>query len=146
MIIYTILFLIIDILSKVIVCLSIDVNKSIIMIKNFFSLTYVRNTGAAFSIFLGQRFFLIIISAIIIFTLIYYVIRHKPSNLYEKISFSMIIGGSIGNFLNRVFLGYVIDFLDFNLFGYDYPIFNLADSFIFVGVLLLLIESWKVKK
>lgn len=146
MIIYTILFLIIDILSKVIVCLSIDVNKSVIMIKNFFSLTYVRNTGAAFSIFLGQRFFLIIISAIIIFTLIYYVIRHKPSNLYEKISFSMIIGGSIGNFLNRVFLGYVIDFLDFNLFGYDYPIFNLADSFIFVGVLLLLIESWKVKK
>lgn len=146
MIIYSILFLIIDILSKVIICSSISVNKSIVVIKNFFSLTYVRNTGAAFSIFLGQRIFLIIISAIIIFMLIYYVTRHKPSNLYEKISFSMIIGGSIGNFLNRIFLGYVIDFLDFNLFGYKYPIFNLADSFIFIGVLLLLIESWKVTK
>lgn len=143
MILLTILFLIIDIISKAIISIFLNIYDSIVIIKNFFNLTYVKNTGAAFSVFSGARIFLIIISLCIILFFSLYINKNKPKNKLEKLSYAMILGGAIGNFLDRFFLGYVIDFLDFNLFGYDYPIFNLADSFIFLGVLFLLIDSWR---
>ena len=61
----------------------------------------------------------------------------------EKVAFSLIVGGAIGNFVDRVFYGYVIDFIDIKIFKYDYPIFNLADSFIVIGVILLVIYTWR---
>ena len=72
---------------------------------------------------------------------------HKGCNFakLDAIMYGLILGGIIGNFIDRLFLGYVIDFLDFNIFGYDYPIFNLADTFIVVGVILLLIGTWRKK-
>ena len=77
--------------------------------------------------------------------IILYIYKNKPKSLIEKIGYSMILGGAIGNFLDRVIYGYVIDFLDFNIFGYEYPIFNLADSFILIGVILLVIYTWRCK-
>lgn len=144
-IIFTIIFFFIDLISKLIVSNFMNVQDSIIVISNFFNITYVRNTGAAWSIFAGKTWMLIMISLIIISIIVWYIFKNKPKNNLEKISYSMILGGSVGNLFDRIIYGYVIDFLDFNLFGYDYPIFNLADTFIVIGVLLLVIYMWRCK-
>ena len=143
MTILTIIFLIIDIISKLVVSSLMNVYDSIVIIKNFFCITYVRNTGAAWSIFEGRVLGIIVVSLIIISFIVYYISKQKVKSKLEKIGYSLILGGSLGNLLDRVIYGYVIDFLDFNIFGYDYPIFNLADSFIFVGVMLLIIYTWR---
>ena len=75
--------------------------------------------------------------------IVLYVYKNKPKYKLEKIAYSLILGGAIGNFLDRIVYGYVIDFLDFYIFGYNYPIFNLADTFIVLGVLLLIIYVWR---
>ena len=142
-IILTIIFLIIDIVSKLVVSKLMNIYDSIVVIKNFFYITYVRNTGAAWSIFEGKTLGLIIISLIIISFIIYYIFKHKPNSKLERVGYAMILGGSLGNLLDRIVYGYVVDFLDFYILGYDYPIFNLADSFIFVGVMLLIIYTWR---
>lgn len=139
----TIVFLIIDIISKVVISSLMDVYDSIVIVKNFFYITYVRNTGAAWSIFEGRVLGLVIVSLIIISFIIYYISKHRPKSRLEKVGYSLILGGAFGNLLDRVIYGYVIDFLDFNIFGYDYPIFNLADCFIFIGVVLLIIYTWR---
>ena len=143
MTILTIIFLIIDIISKLVVSSLMNVYDSIVIIKNFFCITYVRNTGAAWSIFEGRVLGIIVVSLIIISFIVYYISKQKVKSKLEKIGYSLILGGSLGNLLDRVIYGYVIDFLDFNIFGYDYPIFNLADSFIFIGVILLIIYTWR---
>ena len=143
MTILTIIFLIIDIISKLVVSSLMNVYDSIVIIKNFFCITYVRNTGAAWSIFEGRVLGIIVVSLIIISFIVYYISKQKVKSKLEKIGYSLILGGALGNLLDRIIYGYVIDFLDFNIFGYDYPIFNLADSFIFVGVILLIIYTWR---
>lgn len=143
MIILTMVFLIIDVISKLVVSNLMNVNDSILIIKDFFHITYVRNTGAAWSIFSGETLGLIIVSLIIISFIIYYILKNKPKSRMEKIGYAMILGGALGNLLDRIIYGYVIDFFDFYICGYSYPIFNLADSFIFVGVVLLIIYTWR---
>jgi len=135
----SILLLWIDQISKVLVVKLIDINSSIELIKNFFYLTYTHNTGAAFSILMGKRIFLILIAVVILIAIFNYLRKNKIESKVEKIAFSLVIGGSIGNLLDRIVRGYVIDFLDFKIFGYNFPIFNLADTFIVIGVFLLLI-------
>ena len=144
-IILTIVFLIIDIVSKLVVSNLMDVYDSIIIIKNFFNITYVRNNGAAWSLFAGRTWLLIIVSLIIISFIILYIYKNRPKNKFEMIGYSLVLGGAIGNFIDRIVYGYVIDFLDFNIFGYDYPIFNLADTFIVIGVIILCICTWRCK-
>ena len=144
-IILTIIFVIIDIVSKLVISNLMDVYDSIVVIKNFFNITYVHNTGAAWSLFAGRTWLLVIVSLIIISFIIFYIYKNKPKNRYEKIGYSLVLGGAIGNFIDRIVYGYVIDFLDFNIFGYDYPIFNLADTFIVVGVIILCICTWRCK-
>ena len=135
----SIILFLIDQISKVLVVKLIDINSSIELIKNFFYLTYTHNTGAAFSMLTGKRIFLILIAVVILLIIFNYLRKNKIESKVEKIAFSLIIGGSIGNLLDRIVRGYVIDFLDFKIFGYNYPIFNLADTFIVIGVSLLLI-------
>lgn len=146
MIIYTLIFLLIDIISKLIISNLLELNSSIVIIRNFFSITYVHNTGAAWSILSGRRLLLLIVTSILLLFIINYIRCHMPSKKIDIIGDSMVLGGAIGNFIDRLFLGYVKDFLDFNLFGYNYPIFNLADSFIFIGLILLIYSSWRNKK
>lgn len=142
-IILAILFLIIDIVSKLVVSNLMDLYDSIVIIKDFFYITYVRNTGAAWSIFEGEILGIVIVSLIIILFIVYYILKQDIKSKIEKIGYSLVLGGSFGNLLDRIIYGYVVDFLDFNIFGYDYPIFNLADCFIFVGVMLLIIYTWR---
>jgi len=119
MIILTIIFFIIDLGSKLLISNLMNVNDSIRIIRNFFYITYVRNTGAAWSIFSGKVLGLIFVSLLIIGFIIYYIYKNNPKSILEKVGYSMILGGAIGNLFDRIFYGYVIDFLDFIIFGYD---------------------------
>ena len=139
----TLVVILLDMVSKYIVSRLLIVNESVMIIKNFFNITYVRNTGAAFSIFSGNTFLVMIVSFIIIIGIILYISKNKPSNKIDKISYSLILGGAIGNFIDRIIYGYVRDFIEIDIFGWDYPIFNLADVFVVVGVILLVITTWR---
>lgn len=142
-IILSIIFIIIDQLSKIIIVNNLTNNKSIEVIKSFFYLTYTNNKGAAFSILTGRRILLILVALIVIGVLIYYVIKNKIEGKVNKIALSLVIGGSIGNLIDRILRGAVIDFIDVKIFGYNFPIFNLADTFIVIGVFLLIIEMFR---
>lgn len=137
----SILLFIVDQISKIITVKLININQSIEIIKNFFYLTYTHNTGAAFSILTGQRILLILIATIILIILFNYIRKNKVKEKIDILAFSLIIGGSLGNLIDRIVRGYVVDFLDFKIFGYNFPIFNLADTFIVIGVFLLLITT-----
>lgn len=139
-IIISIIFLVIDQISKLLVVKSLSINNSIEVIKNFFYLTYTNNDGAAFSILTGQRLFLIVVSIIIIILLLHYLKKNKIDSKIEILSISLIIGGSLGNLIDRIVRGYVIDFFDVKIFGYNFPIFNIADTFIVIGAFLLFIK------
>lgn len=139
--IYTVIFVFIDQLSKGLINICMNLNQSIEIIPNFLNLTYVHNTGAAFSILKGARWFFII-TAIIVLNIIYlFFIRDKQLKDSEIVIYSLLISGIIGNLIDRVVFGYVIDFIDVNIF--DFAIFNLADSFIVIAVILLIIMGVK---
>ena len=135
------LTLILDILTKQLVINLMIENQSISLIKDFFSLTYAKNTGVAFSFLEGNVSLIIIITSIIILLILKY-IKDTIQNKYESICYGLIIGGAIGNLIDRICYGYVIDFLDFNLFGYPFPIFNMADTAIVIGIFSLIILSF----
>lgn len=137
--ILSLIFLIVDQISKILVVKFLDLN-SVNVIKNFFYLTYTNNTGAAFSILTDKRIFLVLVGIIIIILLIYYLKKHQIKNTINKIAFALVIGGSLGNLIDRIIRGSVVDFIDIKIFSYNFPIFNLADTFITIGVLLLLIN------
>lgn len=140
-IIISIILLCIDQIAKLLVVNLLTKTDSIAIIKNFFYLTYINNDGAAFSILVGKRIFLILVAIIVIIMLIHYIKKNNIQNKLEIVSLALIIGGSLGNLMDRVVRGYVIDFLDFKIFNYNFPIFNLADTFIVIGVILLLLKE-----
>ena len=116
-----------------------NVYDSVSIIPNFFFFFFVRNIGAAFSIMENSRILFIIIGFISLILIYKYLIMNKVINKYLMISYSMLIGGIIGNMIDRIIYGYVIDYLSFNIFGYSAPIFNLADTFIVVSIIMLLL-------
>ena len=136
-ILLSILLLCLDICSKQFVVRLMDVGQSISVIPHFFSLTYVKNEGIAFSMLEGNLWFIIFLSLLIIGG-IFFSIRFKKLSWVESGAYALIIGGAIGNVLDRVIYGYVIDFFDFTLFGYEMAIFNVADVFIVLGVCFLI--------
>lgn len=141
MIILTILVILVDFFSKYMVSKLMTVNETINLINNFFRITYVKNTGAAFSIFSNNTILVIIISIVVIGFLLFYIYKNKGNNKLENVSYAFILGGAISNLIDRLVYGYVIDFLDFEILSYDAPIFNLADTFIVIGVILFLINT-----
>ena len=147
--IITIIGLLIDFLSKVFIMSKLPLGSSKTIIKGFFYITHVNNKGAAWGIFQGNTLMLLIISIIFAVVFIYYIEKNELK-YYEQISAGLILSGIMGNMIDRLFRGYVVDFLNFYIFGYDYPVFNIADSFIVIGVIVLMIfyikemiASWK---
>ena len=121
----------------------VSLEKSISIIKNFFEITYVRNYGAAFNILDGNRFFLIVIACVTLL-LIYYFLKQEPAgNQLEIVGYGLFIGGILGNLCDRLFRGFVIDCLDFQLFNIHMPIFNFADICICFGVFLCVLSLAK---
>jgi len=139
MYIIPILIIILDQLTKYFSVVNLEGKAPIVLIENFLQLNYVRNYGAAFGIMNSQRTFFLIITIIIVFGIIFYIYKYNNTKIMNY-SLVMIIGGAIGNFIDRLRIGYVIDFIDVN-FGniYDFPVFNIADSFIVIGTILLVI-------
>ncbi|MBX3729686.1 MAG: signal peptidase II [Candidatus Sumerlaeia bacterium] len=119
--------------------------KTIVLIPSVFQLRYAENTGAAFSIFTGKVNFLAIVSLIASGFLVWWWRKVPPSERWGRGALVVILGGAIGNLIDRVRLGYVIDMFDAFIGSYDYPVFNVADSLICVGVAVLLVRAWKGK-
>ena len=133
-----IVVVLIDQITKFSIKNSFQLNQSIPVIKNFFHLTYIHNFGAGFGILQQQRFILIFISLIVVGVILFYLDRIKDKESLLQVFVGFSLGGTIGNLIDRVFYGFVIDFLDFRI----WPTFNFADSFVSIGVIGLVIYLW----
>ena len=107
----------------------------------FFSIDYVKNYGAAFNIFSGSRILLSTVSTIITFLLIYFILYKKNISNLDLFSYSFILGGTIGNGIDRIIKGYVIDFINLNFISF--PVFNIADVSINIGLILIIYGLFK---
>ncbi|MEE9165626.1 MAG: signal peptidase II [Nitrospinota bacterium] len=121
-------------------------HQSVEVIKNFFQITYIRNSGAAFGILSGFKspwltLFFMLITVVAAGIILFYYHKTPENQRLTLVSFALIISGAIGNFIDRVFYGEVIDFLYFHWYQHYWPAFNVADSCITIGVSLLL---WKM--
>jgi len=118
-------------------------NHKIFINKNFllFRLDFVKNYGAAFNIFSGSRIFLSLISIFFSILLIYLIFRKNTLNSFELYSYSFILGGTIGNGIDRIYKGFVVDFINLNII--NFPVFNIADISINIGFIFLLYNIFK---
>ncbi len=140
--------LVLDQISKIWVDMNMSLYQSIPVFPGF-SITYAHNYGAAFS-FLSdaggwQRWFFAVLAVVISVGLVVYLRQLKPNETLLAVAFSLILGGAIGNLIDRVLYGYVIDFLDVYYKSYHWPVFNIADSAITIGVAFILYESFITK-
>lgn len=135
----SVLFLLCDQISKIIINLFLEIGEVFVIFKNFLSFTNVTNSGAAFSILEGNTLFLIILS-IVIMVFLFNMRKEFKDCRINSIAFGLLFGGICGNFSDRLFLGNVRDFIKVNIFDYNFPIFNLADIFIVFGVIILMIS------
>ena len=138
---YLLLFILtfIDQITKALVIKFLSVSKSLILINNFLKFCYIKNTGISFGIFSGKQLMIIIVTFIIISYLLYDLVKNI-NNKKIFISTMLIVSGALGNLIDRVFRGYVVDFISFTLFGKEMAIFNVADVFITFGVILYILN------
>ncbi len=140
------LFVLLDQITKAIVKINMEIGDFINVIGNFFKITYVQNTGAAFNSLAGNRLLLIIVPIIFIAICSIYVDKHKEEHWSFYLSMSLIIAGGIGNLIDRILFGFVTDMLDFSIFP---PVFNIADIGVTLGCVLLIftiLAEEKLKK
>lgn len=133
----------IDQLTKALVARSILFQSSKSIIPGFFNLTHIRNRGAIFGFFSHSEsrvlfVFLTLVSLVALGLVIYYFFKTPSSQRYMKISLSVILAGALGNLIDRIIRGYVIDFLDFHIKNWHWPSFNVADACITIGAFLLI--------
>jgi len=137
--------LVLDQITKVLVDNTMTLHQSIAIIPNFASLTYLRNTGAAFGFLAGARSalriaFFALISSVAIGCIVYLIRGLRPQHKWLAASLSLILGGAVGNLIDRLRLGEVIDFIDLHWYHIHWPAFNVADSAISIGVVMLFIQ------
>lgn len=142
---FTIIVFIVDIVSKFFILNNFLLYESVNLLP-FFSITYVRNIGAAFSILEGQRWMLVVVAIIISGVIIYMLYRNPRLKKLENFSLALILGGALGNLFDRLYHGFVVDFLDVNFGDWHYPTFNIADCAICVGIGLFIISNFKKSK
>ena len=129
--------IIVDQITKFLASIYLD---NIDIIPGFFSLTYVENKGAAWGILNNSTIVLVGISVIVLLLISKYISSTIEFTKLSVVSYGLLIGGIFGNLMDRIFRGFVIDFLNFNILGYNFPVFNIADTMIVIGVILMFIE------
>ena len=143
-IIFSLVLILLDFLTKFLIIHSFNINEGIILINNFLKFIYIKNSGAAFGLLNNNIYVLIIITIALISYLIYELI--KCNNKLYFFSYLLILCGALGNLIDRVFRGYVVDFISFTLFGREMAIFNVADIYITFGVILFIFSIFKEGK
>ncbi|MDD5353989.1 MAG: signal peptidase II [bacterium] len=136
LIIFFLLILLADQYTKLIVQQDMIVGQSIPVIHKIFHFTYVQNSGGAFGILRGRTNLFIIISIIVILFIVYFMFKEEKKDYFVKVVCAFVLGGAISNLIDRIRLGYVVDFVDFQV----WPVFNIADSAISIGMVLLFIR------
>lgn len=129
--------ILIDQLTKGYINRNFDYSRKVVVIEDFFNIVHVRNTGAAWSILQNNKVILIGVNSIILILTAIFMLRSVNTTL--TISLALIIGGGLGNLIDRIFRGSVIDFFEFKIFGYNFPVFNVADMCVVSGSILLAI-------
>lgn len=115
---------------------NLENGSDITVIPNFFTFTYVKNTGAAYGMFSDSTLLLTIVSIVMVVAFVVYDVFNHSNNMFYVLGFSFVISGAIGNLIDRIFLGYVRDFISIRLFNF---VFNIADIFVTCGMILLVI-------
>ena len=134
---------ILDQTGKYLILKAMTWGQSVPVFLNVFHITYVRNTGAAFSNFQDQRWLLIAVTSLVTVIILFYIIkRYKSESISLLVSLALITGGGLGNLTDRIRLGYVVDFLDFRI----WPVFNIADIAVVSGCLLMVLSLFKKEK
>jgi len=139
------LVLVLDQITKLYIDKSMALHSSITVMPNFFNITYLRNKGAAFGILANSAFrlpFFILVSVVAVCVIFVVIKRLREDQTLAALSLSMIFSGALGNLIDRIRLGEVIDFLDAHWYEHHWPAFNVADSAICVGVFLLAIDMY----
>ena len=126
-----------DQLTKYLVNASITVGESIEVIPGFFHLAHVRNQGAAMGILQGQRWIFMLFTVIVIVVAVIIILTGKIKNHWGIVAITLVLSGGIGNMIDRVVLGEVIDFFSFIFWDYEFYVFNIADIFVCCGVAIL---------
>ena len=140
--------LLLDQWTKRLVVQKLPLYRRVNVIQGFFNLTHIRNTGGAFGIFGGEKgglgsILFVLVSLIAIGAIIFLFLKVKAHEKTLALSFSLILSGAVGNLIDRLRYGEVVDFLDFHLFSHHWPAFNIADSAICVGIGLMALELLK---
>ena len=138
--------ILIDQWTKWLVVNKMDVTESIPIIENFFYITSHRNEGAAWGILQGQMGLFYFITIVVVIGLVYLLHKYSDESKLMAISLSLFLAGAIGNFIDRLLQQSVVDFLDFYIFTYNYPIFNIADSALVIGAILMIIAMFLEEK
>lgn len=141
--IFSILFIVVDQILKFLVSNFIPYQSDIELIPNFFYITNVHNDGAAWSILSGNVLLLALLGVVALVLIYYFFLKDKTLSKMETVLYSLLIGGIVGNFIDRIFLGYVVDYIGVILGSYYFPIFNFADIGIVIAVLMMIIFSIK---
>jgi len=140
-----------DQISKMYVSSVMSLYASYPVIDGFFNITYIRNPGAAFGFLANaapvfRSLFLIVMSAAAIVMILWFLAKNKSAGRLLTFALALILGGAVGNLLDRIRFGSVVDFLDFYIASWHWPAFNVADSAISVGAVLLILEMFRRKR
>ncbi len=147
LLLFTILVLV-DQISKYIIATTMEVGNSIEIIKNYFYITSHRNSGAAWGILSGQQWLFYIITLVVVIYIIRFLFKHQQMNNLLRIGLVCYLSGAVGNFIDRILFGEVVDFFDIviPIINYDFPIFNIADMTLVSGFILIFIYILKEGK
>ena len=129
-----------DIFSKIYIDMVMDLGDSFKIIPSVFHITYIHNPGAAWGLLSGQLPLFVGVSVVAAIIMVLYFKDTTRQQVMARSGIALIFGGMLGNLTDRILLGYVRDFLDFFIFGYDYPVFNIADVGVVVGFICILID------